>query len=91
MFLVIKSFQAICSFSNSFSNSLLNLLTIKNLIALANYYNVSLDYLCERQFNNQIGYIPEDRREGIIKILKLNDKNFDRTIAYVTALNDVED
>ena len=34
---------------------------IETLIRLADFYNVSLDYLCDRQWNNQIGYIPDSK------------------------------
>ena len=46
------------------------------LIDFANFYNVSLDYLCDRQWNNQIGYIQDDRRETVKQIVDLDDKEF---------------
>ena len=30
---------------------------IETLIKIANYFDVSLDYLCDRKWNNQIGYV----------------------------------
>ena len=39
--------------------------TIATLIKLANYFDVSLDFLCERDNQTQIGYIPEDRKQLI--------------------------
>lgn len=44
------------------------------MINLANYYNVSLDYICDRQFNNNIGYIPEEKRAIIKQIISLDNK-----------------
>lgn len=47
---------------------------MNSLINLANYYNVSLDYICERPFNNNIGYIPEEKKAIIKQIISLDDK-----------------
>lgn len=47
---------------------------MNSLIHLANYYNVSLDYICERPFNNNIGYIPEEKKAIIKQIISLDDK-----------------
>ena len=60
------------------------------LIKLADFYNVSLDYLCERQYNNQVGYIPDNRKNDIKKILELNDSEFSNTMAYVSAIIDLK-
>lgn len=60
--------------------------SIENLIKLADYYNVSLDYLCERPFNNQIGYIPEDKKEVVKLILQLNEVNTIKILGYVSGL-----
>lgn len=64
--------------------------SLATLIKLADYYNVSLDYLCERPFNNQIGYVQDNRKPTMKKIAELNDKQFDKVEAYVTALIDSE-
>ena len=42
---------------------------IQTLIKIANYFNVSLDYLCERQWNNQIGYVPDEVKDHIKNVL----------------------
>ena len=47
--------------------------TIDTLIKLADYYDVSLDYLCGRQYNNQVGYIPDNRKELVKEIIELSD------------------
>ena len=63
---------------------------IKTLIKLADYFDVSLDYLCERQWNNQIGYVADDRREDMIKISELSDEEFKLVVAYVQAMRDLK-
>lgn len=50
---------------------------------LADFYEVSLDYLCCRQFNNQIGYIPDDKKDLIRDILSLNDSEAKAIHQYV--------
>lgn len=59
---------------------------IETLIKLADYYNVSLDYLCDRPWNNQIGYIPDDKRELVKLVLKLNELNTMRAISYISGM-----
>ena len=61
---------------------------VQNLIRLADYFNVSLDYLCGRQWNNQIGYVPDEKREDIKNVLSLNDEQFKQVISYTQALID---
>lgn len=64
---------------------------IATLIKLANYLNVSLDYLCGRQWNNQIGYIPENKKNTIQKLLELDDMNFERVDTYINARFEVQE
>ena len=59
---------------------------IKTLIAIADYYNVSLDYLCDRPFNNNIGYIPEEKKEVVKMILQLNQENTLKLFGYISGL-----
>lgn len=59
---------------------------IQTLINLADYFNVSLDYLCDRQWNNQIGYIPEEKKEIVKLVLQLNQQNTLKTFGYVSGL-----
>ena len=61
---------------------------IATLIKIADYFNVTLDYLCER--NNNSKYIYNDlsniERDIINAMLKLNDKNLSRLYGYVFGL-----
>ena len=47
---------------------------IETLCKLADYFNVSLDYLCGRTWNNNIGYIPDDKKELVSLILSLENE-----------------
>lgn len=59
---------------------------IKTLIKIADYFNVSLDYLCDRQWNNQIGYIPEEKKEVVKILLQLNEINTIKLFGYASGL-----
>lgn len=56
------------------------------LIKIADYFGVSLDYLCDRPFSNNIGYIPEDKKEVVKLILQLNQLNTIKLFGYVSGL-----
>ena len=56
---------------------------IKTMIEIANYFGVSLDYLCGRQCDNKIGYIPKDRVDLMKVIASLPDKDFIKLSLYV--------
>ena len=56
---------------------------IQTLIQLANYFNVSIDYLCDRTWNNNINYIPEERKNIITQLLALSDAEFNEIAIYV--------
>ena len=62
---------------------------VMKLIKLADFYGVSLDYLCDRQYNNNVGYIPDERKDLVRKIIKLDEKSFEKTEGYVSALLDI--
>ncbi len=59
---------------------------IETLIKLANYFDVSLDYMCGRQYNNQVGYIPDDKKEVVRIILQLNEINTIKLFGYASGL-----
>lgn len=49
--------------------------TIQTLIALADYYKVSLDYLIGRNFVNEIGYLTADEKTLLENFRKMTDDN----------------
>ena len=59
---------------------------IETLIKIADYYNVSLDYLVGRNYNNPLGYLTEEQIK-FIKIFKsLNQANQTNAVIYVANL-----
>lgn len=59
---------------------------ITNLIKLADYYNVSIDYLVGRQWNNDIGYLTPQVRELVKLGQQLNEQNLIKALGYLTAM-----
>ena len=43
------------------------------LVNLADYFDVSLDYLCDRPYSNNVGYIPDSRKDLVREIVDLSD------------------
>lgn len=59
---------------------------IKNLIKLADYYQVSLDYLVGRKFNNDLDYLTENQVKFIKTFLALNEENQMNAVIYVAEM-----
>lgn len=59
---------------------------IENLIKLANYYNVSIDYLVGRQWQNEIGYLTPQQVECVNLIKQLNENNLIMLLGYLNAM-----
>ena len=59
---------------------------IKNLIKLADYYNVSIDYLVGRQWHNDIGYLTPQQVECVNFIKQLNETNIIKLMGYLSAM-----
>lgn len=60
--------------------------SIENLIKLADYFNVSIDFLVGRNWQNEIGYLTPPQKECVNIIKQLNETNLTKTIGYVNAL-----
>ena len=59
---------------------------IEKLIKLADYYDVSLDYLVGRQYANEVGYLTPDQKEFIKLFLKLDEFKQSKVAGYVTGM-----
>lgn len=61
---------------------------IKTLIELADFYNVTLDYICghktKRDF--EIGYLNEEQQQLLTLIKELNEINTIKAISYISGL-----
>lgn len=58
------------------------------LIKLADYYNVSLDYIMDRPYS-KIGFIPDERTTTIKQIINMPDSSYEKVKAYVQAIEDL--
>lgn len=60
---------------------------IQTLIKIANFYHVSLDYLCGNNFHRlELGYLT-NTKEAIVKAVKeLNDLQSDKVLSYICGL-----
>ena len=61
---------------------------LETLIKLANYYNVSLDYLVGREFNNEVGCLTQSQKNLIKIISKFDDLLCLKAEAYLEGLLD---
>ncbi len=60
--------------------------SLKLLIKYANFYNVSLDYLVGRLYNNEIGFLT-DKQKNIAKNIKyLNDYELEKINAIIQGI-----
>lgn len=60
--------------------------SIKALMNLANYYNVSLDYLVGREYSSPIGYLSEQELSFVQLYLTLNELNKEKIAIYLSGL-----
>lgn len=59
---------------------------IETLCKLADYYNVSIDYLIGRENINEIGYLNEQQINAVKLIKELNPVNLLQAIGYISGL-----
>ena len=63
---------------------------IEVLIQIANFYNVSLDYLCDRQWNSkayiEVWRLTDEQKANLYLIEKLNHNNNLRANGYLLGL-----
>lgn len=60
--------------------------TIETLCKLADFYNVTLDYLVGREYKNDIGYLNEQQKTAMSLVKELNQSNLNQAIAYMSGL-----
>lgn len=59
---------------------------IEKLIKLADYFNVSIDYLVGRNWQNEIGYLTPPQKECVNMIKQLNETNLIKAMGYLSAM-----
>lgn len=64
--------------------------SIKTLINLADYYNVSLDYLVGRHFKDDLGYIEPKDYQYVKHFLELNDNIKNKIIGMSYTIEQME-
>ena len=62
--------------------------SIDTILKLADFYQVSVDYLLEREYNNEIGYLTNEQKNIVFVIKKLNDENLNKTLSATLKLLD---
>ncbi len=62
---------------------------IDTLKKIANIFNTSIDYLVEYTPKNslQIGYLDDDQKNAIKKLIALNQTNFIKAYSYISGLH----
>lgn len=60
--------------------------TIEILIRLADFYNVTLDYLVGRPFNNEFGYMSSEEKMLVTGFRQLNDNNKIKAISFISGM-----
>ncbi len=61
--------------------------TLPNLLKLADFYNVTLDYLVGRPYSNDIGYYSSEDKETLITFLNLSKTDKEKVSAFMQGLN----
>lgn len=59
---------------------------LNSLVALADLYKVSLDYLIDRHFVDEIGYLTDEQKQAVKLIQGLNSNNLSHAISFMQGL-----
>ena len=65
--------------------------TIENLKKLADYYNVSVDYLIGRSFSGDVGYLNEKQRSALEILKLLNERNLEKVVSFASGILAVQE
>lgn len=63
---------------------------IETLCKLADFYNVTLDYLVGRERKNDIGYLTDKQYSAVILIKQLNNDNLNRELGRLSTLVEMQ-
>lgn len=63
---------------------------IGTLCKLADFYNVSLDYLVGREFKNDIGYLTDKQYSAVLLLKQLDNDNLNKEIGRLSALVEMQ-
>lgn len=62
---------------------------IENLLKLADYYQVTVDYLLGRDYKDEIGFLTNDQKNVVFVLKQLNEKQLNEVLSTaVRLLND---
>lgn len=65
--------------------------TIEPLIKIADFYNISLDYLAGREFHYEFEYLTEQQKAVVKLICQLNENNLLRVASYISGMLAIQD
>ncbi len=63
---------------------------IETLCKLADYYNVTLDYLVGRQTKKDIGYLTDKQYSAVLLIKQLSNDNLNRELGRLSTLVEMQ-
>lgn len=64
--------------------------SIETLCTLADYYNVTLDYLVGRETKNDIGFLTDKQYSAVLLIKQLNNDNLNRELGRLSTLVEMQ-
>ena len=62
---------------------------IPTLLKLADYFDISMDYLCNRKYSSKIGYIPKDKVDLVAEVISLDEAQAKKVEAFVEGLKSI--
>lgn len=65
--------------------------TIENLKKLADFYNVSIDYLVGRSFSGDVGYLTDKQRSALELLKLLNERNLEKVVSFASGILAVQE